>query len=520
MPFEGSDSTNARGWPVKKLSQRRVRKKVALRSSQRALDVMDGAGTDDGTIRRDVSNRQTGAIDDTQSGTRWRTLSSADGSVTTTTRAVTRGTSSVPPVGHADSVGRQLQAAFGAILSKLPARAVKVADITRWLDLDRSICQRIVTGVRDADDGLGVLERFPGVRGLEQFVAAASERGCPRAVVDGAAVAIEAYARLVNDAGGSQTRLVDRIGSLRAQRSPRDRPLPTAAEQERVRRTLFEGATQLAGMTSAARVEVVVVGPHAGDTRAKATARGDLSGGMVTTASATGMIGIEAGLNAMPLTRRSRIAGLRPVPAVGARGEARPASGLTPDLLLKNFTSDPLPRVTTRTDGEWLVQVFEAEDLAATHAPFDVVAGLAFEWQWGTPPARLIDGGGEPDANFYSVGRVIGPPTRHLVFDVYLHRGLPAPRSVSAHVLRTSTQGSLGNARPQSRWYDRLPLEHDLILLGGAPGDRPSPAYGRIGELTRYLIESMHWQNVRFVGYRFDVAYPVFDCEYVIAVEF
>lgn len=447
---------------------------------------------------------------------RWRTLTHAAGAGGAPKAGKGKSATTV----HADGerVGLQLQTAFEAVLRKMPPRVSKVADVTRWLDLDRSICQRVVTGVRDAADGLGVLERFPGVRGLEQFVAAASDRGCPRTVVDDAAAAIEAYARLVNDAGGSQTRLVDRIGSLRAHRSPQGRPALTTIEQDRLRRTLYESATQLVGMSSAARVEVVVVGPHAG--KSSAIDRGDLVGGMVTTASATGMIGIEAGPYAMPLTRRSRIAGLKPVPAAAAGGGTRPSSGLTPDMLLKKFTSDPLPRVTTRTDGEWLVHVFETEDLAAAHTPFDVVAGIAFDWPWGTPPARSDDFGSEPDANFYSVGRVIGPPTRHLIFDVYLHRGLPAPRSASAHVLRTSSQGSLGNARPRSRWYDRLPLEHDLILLGGEPGDRPSPAYPRLGELTRSLIDSMHWKDVGFVGYRFDVTFPIFDCEYVIAADF
>src|SRR5687768_12214204 len=74
---------------------------------------------------------------------------------------------------HAEQVGRELQRVFGQLLRHLPARVGKVAEVARWLDLDRSVCQRVVMGVRDATDGLGVLERFPGVRGLEQFIAAA-----------------------------------------------------------------------------------------------------------------------------------------------------------------------------------------------------------------------------------------------------------------------------------------------------------------------------------------------------------
>jgi hypothetical protein len=373
-----------------------------------------------------------------------------------------------------------------------------VAEVARTLDLDRSICQRVVMGVRDATDGLGVLERFPGVRGLEQFITAAEARGCGEAAGAEARRALEAYARLVSDAGGSQTRLVERIEGLRARNGARE-VAASPAEMEKWRRRSYESAVGLTGLASETRVELVILGPAA-----------DGAPGHVTTVSATGMIGVEAAPYAMPLTRRSRLAGLTPVPEPTAEGVERPRSGLTPDLLLAPFTSDPPPRVTTRTEGEFLLQIFNTDNGNPT--PYDVVAALAFSWAWENPR--------DPSSNYYSVGRVIGPPARRLVFDLYLHRSLPAPTSVTAHVLRPGTQGSLGDARPQSRWFDRLPIEHDLVLLGGAPGDRPSPGYSRLGDLTRYLLDSMDWRDEPFTGYRFEVTYPVFDLEYVIAAEF
>jgi hypothetical protein len=222
------------------------------------------------------------------------------------------------------------------------------------------------------------------------------------------------------------------------------------------------------------------------------------------------MIGVEAAPWAMPLTRRSRLAGLTPVPETTGEGGARPSSGLTPDLLLAPFTSDPPPRVTTRTEGEFLLQVFNTDNGHAT--PFDIVAAMAFSWPWEDPR--------DPSANYFSIGRVIGPPARRLVLDFYLHRSLPAPTSVTAHVLRPGTMGSLGDARPRSRWFDRLPIELDLILLGGAPGTRASPAYPRLGELTGHLLDSMDWGRESFSGYRLEVTWPLFDMEYVIAAEF
>lgn len=411
-----------------------------------------------------------------------------------------------PSYGDTEAVGRALQLSFAALLQAAPPDVNTVAEVTRWLDLNRSICQRISAGVREASDGLGVIERFPGVRGTEQFAKAVRRRGAAQDVAEAAERALAEYAALISRAGGSQARLVSQIEMLRVRHNvcAAGDIAPPAPQQLRWRRQAYHADVALTGQASTARVELVIVGPDRGG-----------RGGGVTTASATGMIGVEAAPWAMPLTRRNRLPGLRPVPGRDAAGRLRPAGGVMMDLLLPSFCTDPLPTVTTRTEGETLVQLF-APDEIAMREPFDVVAALAFDWRWGHPkPAR-------EDANFYSVGRVIGPPTQRLVFDVYLHDGLLPARSVSAHVLRTGTQGSLGNARPRSRWYDRLPGDVSIELLSGPgrPGGRGSAAYARLGELTTHLVETMGWQDVGFSGYRVEVEYPLFNFEYVIAAEF
>ena len=403
----------------------------------------------------------------------------------------------------AEAVGRALRESLNSVLRRLPPGVATVAEVARHLGLNRSICQRVVLGVRDAQDGLGVIERFPGVRGLEQFLEAAVDNGCPAGVAAAARRAVESYARLVSHSGGSQSRLVGRIEAHRGDAPPPDAPAAAPEQLDRWRRLCHEGAVGLTGLSSAARVDLVIVGPAAGG-RGRAAGR-------VTTVNATVMAGIQAAPYAMPLTRRSRLAGLSPVPQRDALGRVGAAGGVTPDLLLRDFTTRPLPRVTTRTEGEMLIQIFDP-DRGGDGGPFDVAAALAFGWTWGQPRG--------PDSDYYTVGRVIGPPARRLVLDVYLHRGLPPPREVAAHVLRPGATGSLGDARPRARWFDRLPLEHDLTLLAGRPGDRPSDAYPRLGELTRSLVDSMGWAETDFAGYRLEVEYPLFDMEYVVAFEF
>src|SRR5205085_9859096 len=89
------------------------------------------------------------------------------------------GKQATPP----ELVGRRLQRSFAELLRAIPAPVDGASALSRWLGVDRSICQRLIMGVRDAQDGLGVLERFPGVRGLEQLVAAAQTRGLSADVI-------------------------------------------------------------------------------------------------------------------------------------------------------------------------------------------------------------------------------------------------------------------------------------------------------------------------------------------------
>src|SRR5687768_17458376 len=77
----------------------------------------------------------------------WRTLGSGPAARAWADRAAS---STAADARRADEVGRLLQTTFGEVLARLPPRVARVADVARWLGLDRSICQRIVIGVRDA----------------------------------------------------------------------------------------------------------------------------------------------------------------------------------------------------------------------------------------------------------------------------------------------------------------------------------------------------------------------------------
>src|SRR5437867_2616781 len=125
----------------------------------------------------------------------------------------------------------------------------------------------------------------------------------------------------------------------------------------------------------------------------------------------------------------------------------------------------------------------------------------------------------DPASNIFTIGRGVGIPARRLVVDLYVHHNFPAVRGACAHAFRPGILGALGDAHPRSRWFDRLPVEHDILLLSGAPGDRSIDVYPRIGELTRHVQSAMQWAGQPFTGYRLDIEYPLFDIQYVLQLD-
>lgn len=406
------------------------------------------------------------------------------------------------PTDRAERVGRELQAAFAALLEAFPPRVGSIAEMTRWLDVGRSVCQRVVLGVRDAEDGLEVIERFPGLRGLEQFLDACQRRACAERPLGRARGAFDAYAALIAEAGGSHARLVGEIEVRRAERSGRAASAePSDRDTERWRRQCYEGFVGLTGLSSAARVEVMLVRPVPGDPE-----------GRIESAGASGLIGVEALPHAMPLVRMMRVRGTdAATPADTATIErALTEEGITPGALLRRFTTEPLPTVTTRRDGPLTIQVFNPN--GETAAPIDLVASQVFSPERRHPAAE--------DPRIYNVGRVLGVPARALVMDVYLHRSLAAQSIPSSSVIRLGLRGMLGNERPAKRWFDVLPEQPDVVLLGDRLGARHSAAYRRLADLTRYIGDEMDWAGEPWVGYRLEVAYPICDVEYVLSFDF
>lgn len=66
--------------------------------------------------------------------------------------------------------GENLKNLLRNIIVKFPPTAQNITGMSKWLNFNRSNCQRIINGVKKAKDGQQVLCFLPGIAGLEDFI--------------------------------------------------------------------------------------------------------------------------------------------------------------------------------------------------------------------------------------------------------------------------------------------------------------------------------------------------------------
>ena len=109
--------------------------------------------------------------------------------------------------------------------------------MSRYLDLVRPTCQRIVQTLAEPDPSPETLISLPGVRGLEQFLEALKARGGDARAIEIASAAIQQFDAFLERTGGSQAKLAARLDAGRS--GPEDNSLHAEAERgaAAVRRT-------------------------------------------------------------------------------------------------------------------------------------------------------------------------------------------------------------------------------------------------------------------------------------------
>ena len=401
----------------------------------------------------------------------------------------------------ADRALRRLHEQIRGFLSHLPADARNASGLSRYLRIDRTSCQRLVFTASRPYAGLALIERLPGVRGLRQLIDAA-RKACPTPAAEGVPpleIAIDRYEEAIQTLAGSQSGLLRRIAA-----TPFATPDATrleAAEPHGARERLFEAAAELTGRYSETWVAVYAYFP---DEKA--------GGDTINVARAHGLVGHVARRDAVPLTFHNFISKRVESSDDGQSERAfktlddDATIGNSPDSILRQFSTDPLPVVSSRQPGEYLVQAIDTSPSAA---------GQSVDLMLATRNAMPHPINQHP--RIEEVWAMINFPVRQMVFDVYLHRDLAREciPSLDAHLWRPDFAAQIGD-----RWQTRFANGPRLELLGPGLQGAATAAYSRHLELTSCLFESLHLDDQRFVGFRCAVNYPVWRTGYCMSFDF
>lgn len=413
---------------------------------------------------------------------------------TQTVRGAGSSESASPAQARAAEVGSRLRESMRTLIAAFPPQARSASEMSRWLEVMRPNCQRVLLGIRAADEPLEALQRFPGTKALRQFVAAAGAKGIDPRLIAEADAAVEAYADLIGEFGGSQSRLAARLASMR---SARDEARADPDDRERLRRAGFECAAGVSGYRCQARIEVLLVRVMPSDP------------GRLEAVLASGLVGATRRPGGMPICRMHRTVADDRAEASSETLSGEDTLGFTPGSLIPGFSSTGVPSINRPLDDGWLIEVFDEE---GRFGPVDLVVGNRHSPATEHPALTEL--------KIYNRGVLIGVPAEHLVMDVYLERSLARSSVATCSPYFMGMMGAVGLRRPDARWFDQIPDGPTVQQLGPGLRHAAHPAYERHRELTAFLFEAAGWSAERFVGFRCDEAWPLWGAEYVMSFDF
>jgi hypothetical protein len=399
---------------------------------------------------------------------------------------------------EAERVAGRLRSEIHRLIEALPEHAQNASGMSRHLNVLRATCQRVVQAIQTFDGSPSILARLPGVEGLRQILEGFLAAGADAGDVAAAQSAVSSVERLIKLAGGSQSKLIERLSvSGPTAASSANVGLGLAAPEHRI--ALHEAAVRVTGRSCEVSLAVYAfrVAPDDPAVLERALAKGIIGsllvpGGMpmVLSSGDTLRIGTEGGKEG----------------GVSPRGGR--ASGPMPEEVLRAFTSDPLPLVTSRSRSGKLYQIVDP-NAAAEGGLIDVVTALKARH----PLMDAQTGRSTLDA----IWTLVTCPTRRLLLDVYLHIDME-------RLFRPSLDALLWapdlNVAPDDRWVMRLPEGPKLQLLGRGLGSARSAMYDRHAELSAEFFRHIDWDPDEFVGFRCEVENPVWRAGYSMAMEY
>ena len=379
---------------------------------------------------------------------------------------------------EATQIAVGLHRSFSGVLQLPIVSGQRASVVARNLGVGRMTCQRIMKLGCDLQPTPDLLAEVPGVNGLRHFLAAMEKAGTPADELATAVAAVDAFSGFLDDVGLSQTKLASAL-SLYFE----------ATDPERLcarRENLFDAAATITGQSADVTISMMAV------------RMSDQPGFNFEQIAVRGYSQMRATGSAMPIR----------LPINMAYSDYRNVTGdeaaREPQELIEAFCTTPMPSIDARVIKEaHLAHIINPEHIP-TGEPFDCFATQHNQWNISRPGQHK------------AIWLYVDYPTRHCIFDLYLHRGIEERHALSGdcHLWGTSLL-----APPEDLWMTRFSDQLEFSVLGPGTSNASSSYYDRHGELGQYMFDHHGWNADEFIGFRCEMELPVWRSGVCIVLE-
>lgn len=387
-----------------------------------------------------------------------------------------------------ERVAARLHADLSDLIAKLPEAARGGSGMSRELGVVRNTCQRVAHALQDDQASLDTLVKLPGVKGLDQLLDAMRSHGLEARSIDTGRAAVRQFEDVIQSCAGSHSKLCDRIKRSSAPESE------FKLGSLEARRALFETAVGVTGRSAQTTISLYAFKGEPGDP------------GLLQRAVASGLIQTTVVPGGMPvvLTNGDTLAWLDDESEHLMNLDDTETRGATPQALMREFTSEPLPTVTSRGRSDALLRVIDPSGLDGART-FDVVTAARSNHPFTDPNGDLV---------LDEVWSLANCPAARLIFDVYLHETL---ERYFRPILDAQQWYPNLSAPGGDRWVLRYPSVPKLEMLGRGLDHAASTGYARHQELTGALFKRVGWDPSEFYGLRCEVQYPIWRAGYCMS---
>jgi len=389
--------------------------------------------------------------------------------------------------------GENFKSVLNSLFLQFPQSARSISGLSKWLDYNKSNCQRILNALQKSKNGKEVLTLLPGISGLDEFIVKLKETQLQKQhilelenVVQAFYHQIKLYAkshahlkRLLDD---NEPNKESQTVSLSAQQKRNQHYLCSKQLLSSSIKTLFSCYVLTENQNNKEFLQEVAMITKVGIERSKASP-----------------------------------------PFVQFYTHPNPEGFIAPENVCSNS------KIDTSKFQIGIVDEFSDEKLAPAYSSFSASnSGIVF---------NDLDTEGPFDASFLfsnpdelanplvhqskcsSTSISIKSPTEKLVMMVFLEKKLDMRSSVNVGCYSNNQRVEEGKLRASDMWTERLPEFPELNVLHSS-SERARVIDGlQVGEMSDYLFNYSNLNKEDFVCYMMEVEYPIWSSTYRIYFE-